>query len=276
MASYTGYEAGFSPFTYLGLPISLNMSRIANWQPLIDRFKARSSGWKANLLSIGGRLTLIKFVLGSLGNYYFSIFKVLEMVVKSLKTLRASFFWGSSEDSKKLAWVKWSNILASLDKGGLGVIHGDEACIDIRGCHTNGVWASIVESIFHLHSSSIVPLNSICFKSRPVNVGRTKAKFDAVISDISNLEPEGLVDSDNCIWSISNDEIFLVNSVRKHIDELFLPSLSPICNVYVKSSAYTFFSCDTAVAVWHLVRVWSGSIFPSFSSCGEWDLWFQS
>nr|GEX17097.1 putative RNA-directed DNA polymerase, eukaryota, reverse transcriptase zinc-binding domain protein [Tanacetum cinerariifolium] len=27
----------------------------------------------------------------------------------------------SSEDSKKLAWVKWSNILASLDKGGLGV-----------------------------------------------------------------------------------------------------------------------------------------------------------
>ncbi|GKA65896.1 hypothetical protein Tco_0765603 [Tanacetum coccineum] len=121
MASYTGYEAGFSPFTYLGLPISLNMSRIANWQPLIDRFKARSSGWKDNLLSIGGRLTLIKFVLSSLGNYYLSIFKVLEMVVKSLKTLRASFFWGSSEESKKLAWVKWSNILASLDKGGLGV-----------------------------------------------------------------------------------------------------------------------------------------------------------
>ena len=43
------------------------------------------------------------------------------MVVKSLENLHASFFWGSSEDSKKLAWVKWSNILASLDKGGLGV-----------------------------------------------------------------------------------------------------------------------------------------------------------
>nr|GEZ18620.1 RNA-directed DNA polymerase, eukaryota, reverse transcriptase zinc-binding domain protein [Tanacetum cinerariifolium] len=28
---------------------------------------------------------------------------------------------GSSEDSKKLPWVKWSNILASLDKRGLGV-----------------------------------------------------------------------------------------------------------------------------------------------------------
>ncbi|GJX65582.1 RNA-directed DNA polymerase, eukaryota, reverse transcriptase zinc-binding domain protein [Tanacetum coccineum] len=101
MASYTGCEAGFFPFTYLGLPIAL----------------------------------------------------------------------GSSEDSEKLAWVKWSNIFASFDKGGLGVgslkafnmslllkwrwphfhnlnalwfhvvkaIHGDEAGIDIRGCHTNGV-----------------------------------------------------------------------------------------------------------------------------------------
>ncbi|GJY93981.1 RNA-directed DNA polymerase, eukaryota, reverse transcriptase zinc-binding domain protein [Tanacetum coccineum] len=196
VASYMGCEAGFFPFTYLGLPVGSNMSRIANWQLLIDRFKARLSGWKANLFSIGGRLTLIKYVLSSLDNYYLSIFKVLETVVKSLKSLRASFFWGSSEDSKKHAWVKLSNILASLDKGGLGVsslkaftmslllkwrwrlfqnpkalwvhvvkaIHGEETCIDIRGCHTNGVWASIVGSSFHLHSSGVVPLNSIHFK----------------------------------------------------------------------------------------------------------------
>nr|GEV48057.1 RNA-directed DNA polymerase, eukaryota, reverse transcriptase zinc-binding domain protein [Tanacetum cinerariifolium] len=137
MASYMGCEAGFFPFTYFGLPIGLNISRVTNWQPLIDRFKARLSSWKANLLSIGGRLTLIKYVL-------------------------------SSKDSKKLAWVKWSNIIASFDKGGLGVhvvkaIHGDEAAIDIRGCHTNGVWTSIFGTMFHLHSSSIVLLNSICF-----------------------------------------------------------------------------------------------------------------
>nr|GFA60181.1 RNA-directed DNA polymerase, eukaryota, reverse transcriptase zinc-binding domain protein [Tanacetum cinerariifolium] len=97
------------------------MSRIANWHILIDCFKAILSGWKVNLLSIGGRLTLIKFVLGSLGIYYFSIFKAPEMVIKSLESLRANFFWGSHESSKKLSWVKWSNTLASFDKGGLGV-----------------------------------------------------------------------------------------------------------------------------------------------------------
>ncbi|GJZ52128.1 reverse transcriptase domain, reverse transcriptase zinc-binding domain protein [Tanacetum coccineum] len=94
MASYTGCEASFFPFTYLDLLIGSNMRRIANWQPLIDRFKARLSGWKANLLSIGGRLTLIKSVLGSLGNYYLSIFKVTETVVKSLESLHGFFLLG--------------------------------------------------------------------------------------------------------------------------------------------------------------------------------------
>ncbi|GKA57864.1 putative RNA-directed DNA polymerase, eukaryota, reverse transcriptase zinc-binding domain protein [Tanacetum coccineum] len=66
MASNTGCVAGTLPFTYLGLPIGGNMSLNENWKPLIDKFKAKLSGWKANLLSFGGRLTLIKSVLGSL------------------------------------------------------------------------------------------------------------------------------------------------------------------------------------------------------------------
>nr|GEX48317.1 RNA-directed DNA polymerase, eukaryota, reverse transcriptase zinc-binding domain protein [Tanacetum cinerariifolium] len=196
MAACTGCEAGSFPFSYLGLPIGSNTSRIANWQILIDHFNARFSGWKANLLSIGGRLTLIKSVLGSLGIYYFSIFKAPEMVIKSFESLRANFFWGSHESSKKLSWVKWSNTLASFDKGGLGVgslnafnkalllkwrwllfnflnslwvhvikaFHGNEAGINLGGCQTSETWAKIVGTINHLHSRGIVFLNSICFK----------------------------------------------------------------------------------------------------------------
>ncbi|GJX25241.1 hypothetical protein Tco_0231537 [Tanacetum coccineum] len=196
MASCTGCETCVLPFSYLGLPIGSNMSRIASWEILIDRFKSRMSRWKANLLSIRGHLTLIKYVLGRLGNYYFSIFKVPESVIRSLESLRAIFFWGGRENNKKIAWVKWSNILASLDKGGLGVgslkafnrslllkwrwrlfnspkalwvqvikaLHGEEAGMDFGGCQSNGVWAKIVGTINHLHSSNIIPLSSIRFK----------------------------------------------------------------------------------------------------------------
>ncbi|GJT40391.1 putative RNA-directed DNA polymerase, eukaryota, reverse transcriptase zinc-binding domain protein, partial [Tanacetum coccineum] len=94
MAASTGCSNSNLPFSYLGLPIGSNMNRIANWNSLIESFKIRLSGWKANMLSSGGRLTLIKSVLGSLGIYYFSIFKVLEAVLKTLESLRALFFLG--------------------------------------------------------------------------------------------------------------------------------------------------------------------------------------
>ena len=87
-------------------------------------------------------------------------------------------------------------ILASFDKGGLGVgslkafnisliykwrwrllaspealwvkviksIHGAEAGMDLNNCQTNGLWAKIVGTINHLHSSGLVPFSSIKHK----------------------------------------------------------------------------------------------------------------
>ncbi|GJV35295.1 hypothetical protein Tco_1407772 [Tanacetum coccineum] len=92
MSSNSGCASGSFLFTYLGLPIGSNMSLTSSWQVLLDRFQSKLSLWKANLLSIGGRYTLIKAVLGSLGIYYFSIFKVPESVIISLERSRAMLF----------------------------------------------------------------------------------------------------------------------------------------------------------------------------------------
>ena len=45
------------------------------------------------MLSIGGRLTLLKSVLGSVGSYLMSLFAVPTTVLKSLEALTARFFW---------------------------------------------------------------------------------------------------------------------------------------------------------------------------------------
>nr|GFA53065.1 hypothetical protein [Tanacetum cinerariifolium] len=60
MASRTGCAAGCFPFTYLGLSIGANMNLTSSWQILIDRLQNRLSSLKANLLSIGGALPLLK------------------------------------------------------------------------------------------------------------------------------------------------------------------------------------------------------------------------
>nr|GEU34701.1 reverse transcriptase domain, reverse transcriptase zinc-binding domain protein [Tanacetum cinerariifolium] len=231
MAACTGCEAGSFPFSYLGLPIGLNMSRIANWQVLIDPFKARMSGWKANLLSICGHLTLIKSVLGSLGIYFFSIFKVPEMVIRSLESVRATFFWGGHENSKKLSWVKWSNTLASFDKGGLGVgsLNAFNKALSLKWRwrlfnYPNALWVQVIKAF---HGKEAAP-----FVLKPITMGITKTKFDNLILDIANMETDDLADFDSCIWSLSNDDSFSVNMVRKHIDECTLPTLSPCTRWY--------------------------------------------
>ncbi|XP_071719231.1 uncharacterized protein [Rutidosis leptorrhynchoides] len=87
----------------------------------IDRFRKRLARWRANMLSIGGRLTLIKAVLGSLGIYYLSIFKCLETIFNDLESIRSSFFWGSTDNNKKMHWVSWNHFLSSFEKGGLNI-----------------------------------------------------------------------------------------------------------------------------------------------------------
>nr|GFA75896.1 putative RNA-directed DNA polymerase, eukaryota, reverse transcriptase zinc-binding domain protein [Tanacetum cinerariifolium] len=91
------------PFTYLGLTIGVNMRRVSAWNGVVDRSKSRLSEWKARTMSFGGRLTLVKFVLGSLPLYYFSMFRVPSSVIMALERVRKNFFWGGLAGEAKMS-----------------------------------------------------------------------------------------------------------------------------------------------------------------------------
>nr|GEV35059.1 putative RNA-directed DNA polymerase, eukaryota, reverse transcriptase zinc-binding domain protein [Tanacetum cinerariifolium] len=134
LASGTGCAAGCFPFTYLGL-------------------------------SIGGHLTLIKAVLGSLGIYYLSIFKAPETILNSIESLRSRFFgvvlkilgiW------RGLNGLKFS--LLSKKEACKSALHGQEGGLNNQVCSFNGTWSRIIGTSNFLHSKGIIPLNSFCFK----------------------------------------------------------------------------------------------------------------
>ncbi|KAJ0558319.1 hypothetical protein HanIR_Chr07g0334971 [Helianthus annuus] len=92
LANVVGCKPDCLPFKYLGLKVGANMNRISNWQPVLEIFRARLSKWKSHLLSIGGRVVLVKSVLESLPRYYFSLYKAPKKIISDLETMIKRFF----------------------------------------------------------------------------------------------------------------------------------------------------------------------------------------
>ncbi|GKB82705.1 RNA-directed DNA polymerase, eukaryota, reverse transcriptase zinc-binding domain protein [Tanacetum coccineum] len=110
-----------TPFLYLGSYVGGNMHRLQSWDDIINRVRSRLSKWKMQMLSIGGRLTLVKSVLGSMPIFHMSLFKVPSGTLRLLESIRGNFFNGHDFSSKKISWVQWDKVLAHKVNGGLGV-----------------------------------------------------------------------------------------------------------------------------------------------------------
>ncbi|XP_071720783.1 uncharacterized protein [Rutidosis leptorrhynchoides] len=86
MAKCFECNTGSLPFNYLGLPIGANMKKLCSWQPIIDKFEKHLSDWKARLISLCGRSTLVKSVLNSLPLYFFSLYRAPPCVIDKLES----------------------------------------------------------------------------------------------------------------------------------------------------------------------------------------------
>ncbi|GKA49396.1 RNA-directed DNA polymerase, eukaryota [Tanacetum coccineum] len=97
------------------------MSRHKAWADTVLKLRLRLSKWKVKTISVGGRLTLLKSVLGASPLYSMSIFKVPRGVLKIMEAIRNRFFNGVDPLDKKITWAAWDKVLASKKNGGLGV-----------------------------------------------------------------------------------------------------------------------------------------------------------
>ncbi|KAJ9553481.1 hypothetical protein OSB04_017526 [Centaurea solstitialis] len=99
-ATSVGCKYGKLPFSYLGLPVGNSMRKIDHWKEAIGKIKKRLNSWKARFVSFGGRLTLVKSVLGSLPLYYFSLFRAPNGVIKECTTWTAIIQVGTVLDNQ--------------------------------------------------------------------------------------------------------------------------------------------------------------------------------
>nr|KAJ0224075.1 hypothetical protein LSAT_V11C200069590 [Lactuca sativa] len=159
------------PFTYLGVPIGANMKYKRHWMLVIEKFQSRLNIWKSKTLSLGGRLTLAKAVLGSLPTFYFSLFVAPTGVIKKLENIRRRFLWGGTDEKKRINWVAWQSVTAPKEIGGLGM--GSLRALNLSlitkwkwrlKVDNSGLWSKVIKGIHNLHGK---PAQHICKKTLP-------------------------------------------------------------------------------------------------------------
>ena len=89
---------------------------------MVIKLEQRMAGWKANLLSTGGRVTMLKSVLECLLVYYMSSFQIPKIVKLVLDRILRRFLWGGSSYKRKLHWVDWESVCNLKENGGLGIV----------------------------------------------------------------------------------------------------------------------------------------------------------
>lgn len=101
----TGFLDGRWPYIYLGVPLHVGRLNTHLLDPLLSKVQKKLAGWKSNILSVGGKITLIKLVLFSMPIHILSMMNISKGVYKGLNSIFSNFLWGLGDDTKKRKWV---------------------------------------------------------------------------------------------------------------------------------------------------------------------------
>nr|GEV14910.1 RNA-directed DNA polymerase, eukaryota [Tanacetum cinerariifolium] len=152
--------------------LGVGVPRHEAWDDVILKLRSHLSKWKVKTLSIGGRLTLLKFVLGASPIYYMSIFKVPLRVLKVMESIRSRFFNGMDQSDKKVTSAAWNKVIRAIYGPSVGT----------HSTHLSFNWCSIVREVHKLKGKGF-DFCSHC-KKRIGNGNDTQFWFDCWIGDI--------------------------------------------------------------------------------------------
>ncbi|CAA7014435.1 unnamed protein product [Microthlaspi erraticum] len=88
---------------------------------MLERVSSKLAGWKGRLLSLAGRITLTKVVLGSIPVHTMSSIKLPESTMRRLDRLSQNFVWGSTAEKRKQHLVGWDKVCSPKTEGDLGI-----------------------------------------------------------------------------------------------------------------------------------------------------------
>nr|GEV17392.1 putative ribonuclease H-like domain-containing protein [Tanacetum cinerariifolium] len=244
-ASNLGCSIMQNQFRYLGVLVGACMSRKKAWDDIVTKLRSRLSKWKVKTLSIGGRLTLLKSVLGASPLYSMSIFKAPKGVLKELEAVRRQFFYGADHLNNKITWAAWNKILASKQKGGLGVssFHALNRALLLKWVwrfvsQDGSLWSRVIQAIYG---------NTIT--NHQVHVA---SNWGSILREVNLLKEKGFDFLSHCSKRIGDGNstrhgLLFRTGMRGSLTSGFFRRLSAYWKAFFVSLGGPYGSCGTAL-----------------------------
>ncbi|KAJ4715617.1 Ribonuclease H [Melia azedarach] len=159
--SILGFAEGSIPFVYLGVPIFKGCPRRQHLQALTDRVTSTFSCWSGKLLSMAGRIELVRTVIQSLLMHSFKVYLWPRSLLSLIQTWARNFILSGSAHQRKMALVSWENFCLPRLEGGLG----------LRRLDTLNA-SCLLKSLWDIHTGCSV--SDIYLQSRYFKVGNKR------------------------------------------------------------------------------------------------------
>ena len=87
---------------YLGFPIKHKGNNSQDFNFVLDRVKSKLAGWKANLLSMAGRVVLVQASSSAILAYVMQSNQLPARVLEGIDRVNINFLWGLDESKGKM------------------------------------------------------------------------------------------------------------------------------------------------------------------------------
>ena len=96
-------QMGSFPSKYLGMPVSYAGLQCIDWLFVDDKIIDRCDNWISEVLSIGGRLIKVNYVMSHVPTFYMSMFLLNKTTLEKWDKPRRNFF-SHSKEKRVIIW----------------------------------------------------------------------------------------------------------------------------------------------------------------------------